>query len=226
VRFWRQGSITRVRTDDPVVALTFDDGPDPDCTPQLLDVLERHGARATFFMVGEPAIRHSELVRRVAEGGHAIGNHSWDHPSFHHLSQRLRWWQIRACHQALAPYGQRIFRPPYGHENRALRLEALALGYQVVTWSLDSGDWQDSNAASVCDRLIRGIRPGAIVLMHDGIGDGRRPPRPSGTPRPTLRAVARCLELFDGQLRFVTVPEILTHGRALRRQRQPLGRSE
>ena len=80
------GTITGVTTRDPVAALTFDDGPHPEYTPLLLNILERYQARATFFMIGDAAQRHPDLVRQVAQGGHAIGNHSWDHPFFPSLS--------------------------------------------------------------------------------------------------------------------------------------------
>src|SRR5262245_56809812 len=76
------GSIVRVATHEPAIALTFDDGPHPEETPRVLEILERHGARGTFFMVGKSARRYPEVVARAAEGGHALANHSWDHPSF------------------------------------------------------------------------------------------------------------------------------------------------
>jgi len=106
------GIITHVETQEEVAALTFDDGPHPEYTPRLLEILERLQARATFFMVGEAAQRHREIVRRVADAGHAIGNHSWDHPSFPQITGRERREQIRPCERAIAPYGERIFRPP------------------------------------------------------------------------------------------------------------------
>ena len=127
------GTITRVSTSKPVAALTFDDGPDPVFTPRLLAVLHKHQAKATFFMVGKAAERHPDIVKEVAVAGHAIGNHSWDHPSFPLISRRERWAQVRACEKAIAPYGQRLFRPPYGDQNLLSRLEASWLGYQVIT---------------------------------------------------------------------------------------------
>ena len=128
------GSITGVSTQEPVAALTFDDGPHPESTPRLLEVLAKHRARATFFMVGEAAEKHRGLVRRVAEEGHAIGNHSWDHPSFPLMSGRERRRQIRACERALAPYGSRLFRPRYGHQHLASWLDTRRLGFDVAAW--------------------------------------------------------------------------------------------
>ena len=130
------GMITSVSTSQPVVALTFDDGPDPLCTPRLLDVLQEHNAKATFFMVGQAAARHPGIVEQVADGGHVIGNHSWDHPSFPLITGRERRAQIQAREKAIAPYGQRLFRPPYGDQSLLSCLEAMWLGYQVIMYSV------------------------------------------------------------------------------------------
>jgi peptidoglycan/xylan/chitin deacetylase (PgdA/CDA1 family) len=209
------GTVTHVTTQDPVVALTFDDGPHPESTPRLLDILEKHGAHATFFMVGEAAQRHPDIVRRVAEAGHAIGNHSWDHSSLPLLSGKERRAQIRACEKALAPYGQRLFRPPYGHQSLASRLDALGLGYQVVTWSVTASDWQDRDAQWITDRLTDETSPGDIVLFHDALYtyvEKRYTDR-----EPTLQAVDLLLECLGERFRFVTVPELLRSGEPQRR---------
>lgn len=101
------GTITHVSTRELLVALTFDDGPHPDYALRLLDILERHQAHATFFMLGEAAKRHPEIVTMVARQGHAIGNHSWDHPSFPLVNGRERRAQIRACGKAIEPWFMR-----------------------------------------------------------------------------------------------------------------------
>jgi hypothetical protein len=105
------GALTHVATREAVAALTFDDGPHSQSTPAVLAVLEQYQVQATFFMLGERAQHYPDLVRQVAQAGHAIGNHSWDHPPFSLLSSRDQGWQMRACARALAPYGQRLFRP-------------------------------------------------------------------------------------------------------------------
>jgi len=213
---WRVlGTITHVSTRKPVVALTFDDGPHPQFTPRLLNILEKHQARATFFMVGEAAQRHPEIVRQVAQAGHAIGNHSWDHSSLPLLSGRERRAQIRACEKALAPYGQRLFRPPYGHQSVASRLDALWLGYQVITWSVSASDWRDRDANWMTERLVKEIQPGSIILFHDALYtyvEKRYADRD-----PTLRAVSLLLERVGGRFRFVTIPELLRSGEPQRR---------
>src|SRR3989442_6464090 len=106
------GSITHVATAESVAALTFDDGPHAASTPQLLEILARHQARATFFMLGQFALQYPELVRRIAQAGHAIGNHSWDHASFPFITGRQRRGQIRARARLTSPPPQERLCPP------------------------------------------------------------------------------------------------------------------
>jgi peptidoglycan/xylan/chitin deacetylase (PgdA/CDA1 family) len=209
------GTITHVSTREPLVALTFDDGPHPHHTPRLLEILEQFGARATFFVIGESARKHADLVRRMAAAGHAIGNHSWNHPSFPAIGSRERRWQIQACEEVIAPYSQKIFRPPYGNQVFASRLDAWRLGLRVVTWSTVGRDWQDDSADTVFKRLTEGLRPGCIMLLHDALHtaeDERFVSREA-----TLEAVRRLLEAHARSYRFVTVPELLRCGRVQKR---------
>jgi peptidoglycan/xylan/chitin deacetylase (PgdA/CDA1 family) len=206
------GTITSVATRDPVAALTFDDGPHPEYTPRLLDILQEHEAHATFFMIGEAAQKHPQLVRRVAQQGHVIGNHSWDHPFFPSLSGAARREQMRACEQVLSPYGQRLFRPPYGAQSLAARLDALRLHYKVIAWNLEAKDWREHDPHWMADQLSQGIRPGSIVLLHDAIYRSQQPV-PQYNREPMLAALRLFLERLGGRFRFVTVPELLRHGR-------------
>ena len=208
------GTITSVDTQDNVAALTFDDGPDPAFTPRLLDILDRHQARATFFVVGETAQKYPELIRRIAQTGHVIGNHSWDHPAFHLITGRERRAQIRACAKAIAPYGQRIFRPPFGCQTPSSRLSVFWLGYRVVTWNLVAEDWLDLDAEQIVNRLGNKIRPGSIVNFHDSLHDIIE--ERYITREPTLQAVDMLLKQLAGRFRFVTIPELLQHGRPRR----------
>jgi peptidoglycan/xylan/chitin deacetylase (PgdA/CDA1 family) len=209
------GTITHVSTQDAVAALTFDDGPHPESTSRLLDILKRHQVRATFFMVGEAAQRHPDIVRWVAQAGHAIGNHSWDHPSFPLITGRERRAQIRACEKAIAPYGQRLFRPPYGHQSVASRLDVLWLGYQVVTWNVEAHDWLDHDAEWIANRIVSKTEPGSVIVFHDALYytiEARHTDR-----EPMLEAVNMVLEQFGDRFRFITVPELLRYEHLQRR---------
>jgi peptidoglycan/xylan/chitin deacetylase (PgdA/CDA1 family) len=205
------GTITHVSTPDPVVALTFDDGPHAERTPQLLDILCRHRARATFFMVGEAAHRHPALVREVASAGHLIGNHSWDHPSFPLISGRERRRQVRACAEALGVDGQRMFRPPFGHQSVASRLDLLRLGYRVVTWNVVARDWLDRDRIWIADQVASQLRPGSIVLLHETLYAFAKEQHVGR--QSTFEAVDLLLERFGERFQFVTVSELLRHGK-------------
>ena len=214
------GSLTHVETTEHVAALTFDDGPDPEATPRLLKILERHDARGTFFMLGEHAATQRGLVRRMAEAGHAIGNHTWDHPSFPFISSRERRRQIRACAEAVTPFGRQLFRPPYGEQSLASRLDLLLMGYDVILFNREVGDWCEPNAEAMARALVHWVRPGDIVCLHDALYWHRSNALvPKLTAQPhvdrgaMLSALERYLDHVDGRLRFVTVPELLKRGR-------------
>lgn len=205
------GTVTRVSTTACTAALTFDDGPHPIYTPRLLDVLERHGARATFFMVGSRARQYPGIVERVAAAGHAIGNHSWDHPSFPYISSRERRDQIRACAEALAPHGLRLFRSPGGHQTPRSVLDIRLSRYEVVGWNIDPRDYSRRSATDIAAHVLDELRPGSIVLLHDAMFH-----HPSSDRTPTIDAVDRILESAGDRCDFVTVPELLRRGRPRR----------
>lgn len=210
------GTITHVRTRDPVAALTFDDSPDPRWTPRLLDLLAAYEARGTFFMIGSAAARHPDLVRRVAAAGHAIGNHSWDHPSFPLIPGRERRRQIRACARAIAPYGCRLFRPPYGHQTKETRLDVLRTGHDVVTWSIVAEDWLGDRPEAIAERVAGAIRPGSVVLFHDGLIDALE--ERYFDRGAMLEALRMVLARLRGAFAFVALPELLRRGRPQREE--------
>lgn len=204
------GTLTHVSTREPAVALTFDDGPDPDYTPRLLDLLARYGAKATFFVVGLAARENRQVLRRAAEEGHALGNHSWDHPSFPLLTGRAQRLQMRWCDEVLPAQEMKLFRPPWGHQSLKSRLNAALLGYRVVAWSAMAEDWRDDPAEDLVARVEERLRPGAIVLFHDALFRTDAPGHRDRTP--TLEAVEMLLERYGERYRFVTVPELLRLG--------------
>jgi len=154
------------------VALSLDDGPDPEVTPRVLELLARRGARATFFCIGERAARHPDLVRAIAGAGHAVENHSLRHRhDFALLGPRRYVAEIGAAQDtlaALAGAAPRFFRAPAGLRNPFLDLALTRLGLQLVSWTRRGYDTRNADAADVLARLTRALAPGDILLLHDG----------------------------------------------------------
>lgn len=167
----------RYGPEDAVVALTFDDGPSPEYTPQVLAVLERYGVRATFFMLGERAARHPEIVRQVAAGGHAIASHGWDHLNLLEADEAQLREQLDPTNDLLTSLiGRPVLgvRPPYGAHDGQLVDRLGGYGLTTVLWSVDTQDWRRQGARTIVRRAVRRIRPGDIILLHDGGGDRRQ----------------------------------------------------
>lgn len=209
----RMGVITHVETDVPAVALTFDDGPHPHWTPRLLDLLARHRAKATFFMVGEMAARHPDLVARVAAAGHAIGNHSWNHPSFPAVAVSERSAQVARCASVIPVGPRKLFRPPFGDLDWRAYPQLIAKGYAVIAWSVSSSDWRRGDASQIVDAVERQLKPGSIVLMHDHLFAYSTEDETSREP---MLLALECV-VARGRFDFVTVPELLLLGRPQRR---------
>lgn len=215
---WPVGSLIRVATREPAIALTFDDGPHPEETPLVQEVLERHGARGTFFLVGRQAADHPEVVDRLVACGHAIANHSWDHPSFRSLGGTGRRDQIDRCAAALRPHlppgAPLLFRPPYGEQGLGARLDVPRCGHTIVAWDVVAEDWRDDPAEVLVPRVMRRLRRGSVVLFHDTLyrtEDERYRDR-----APMRQALDLLLARLAPHYRFVTVPELLRLGRPVR----------
>ena len=209
---WR-GTITHVHTKKPCIALTFDDGPSPEYTGRLADILEKHGAQGTFFIVGTRGAQYPELIQRLIENGHAVCNHSWDHASFPMLTRQQRLTQLRRC-QAILPPGQaKFFRPPFGHQNRSSALDILLAGYQSVTWNVLAQDWLDHNTRYIVDRVGTKLTPGDIVLFHDSLYTYLE--ERYRNMESTLEAVDILLGKYP-QYQYITVPELCRQGKPQR----------
>lgn len=204
------GTVIGVRTRELAVALTFDDGPDPVWTPRVLEALERHGARGTFFLVGKQAAQHPDLLERMAASGHALANHTWDHPSLPTLRGRYRRTQLAWCREVLGERDSRLFRPPYGHQTPSSLLDARLLGYRVVLWDAIAEDWRDDPPEALVARVERRMVAGSIVLFHDRLATWTDPAHRDRSA--TVAAVEQLLERHHGRYRFVTVPELLRLG--------------
>lgn len=166
------GTIHRGSPGRRAVALTFDDGPDPDFTPRILDTLARGGARATFFVVGSRAQRHPEILRAIADGQHEIGNHTYSHSHLWLMSPaRTRAEMTRCADLVAAVTGRppRYFRPPWGKFNLEAFRHAARLGEARVLWSLRPEGWRPAPGPEAIVRAVeRGLRPGAVIDLHDG----------------------------------------------------------
>lgn len=202
--------VSRVSTRQRLAALTFDDGPDPAITPQVLDLLARHQAKATFFLLGESAVRHPRLVRRIAEEGHVIGSHAWTHVSLPAVPALRRMIDIFRTRRILAPHGGNLFRPPYGALDQRMRTELFLLRYKVVLWSASAEDWERRSARQMLEKLREGLKPGAIFLLHDHLAG----PRLEGAADRTtiLAALSDFLTEATPDYGFVTVPALLGTG--------------
>jgi peptidoglycan/xylan/chitin deacetylase (PgdA/CDA1 family) len=182
------------------VALTFDDGPS-ELTPAYLEVLERFGARATFFVVGKLCAAHPELVSAIAAGGHELSAHGYTHRRFPSLSRKELRKELTGTASLLPRCSGRrpLVRPPHGAVSLWSTLTCANAGFTTVLWSHDSGDWCTTRADDVCAAFEdeRGLEPGAIVLLHEG--------------QPwTLQALPRVLgRLSEAGHDLVTVGELL-----------------
>lgn len=197
-----------------MVALTFDDGPHPIYTPRLLDIFDRFDAKGTFFVTGAQAQAYPDIIDRIATTGHALGCHSYDHPSFPLISSKERRRQIRACSEALGGRDNKLFRPPFGHQSKRSYLEARLMGYDVIMWSDLAEDWAGQDADFITQKLRRVMNPGSIALLHDNLFNALDEKFVDRTP--TLAAIERILAEFGSRFRFVTVPQLLSYGRPAR----------
>lgn len=157
--------------DGPYIAITFDDGPNPETTPRLLKMLEQRGIKATFFVLGSRAVASPNIIKQMVAQGHEVANHSWDHPQLPKLSVAAADKQIADTNAAIEQItGQKIrnLRPPYGAMTPALRAHLREkYGSTFIYWSVDPLDWKDRNPQLIHDRILNNVHAGAIILVHD-----------------------------------------------------------
>jgi peptidoglycan/xylan/chitin deacetylase (PgdA/CDA1 family) len=169
----RKGAVFRVETKQRLVALTFDDGPDPRWTPQVLELLRQYHAHATFFQVGKNVVAHPDLVHAVLGDGHEVADHTWDHPDLELMPAAQVGTEITQGADALRQVGApspKYFRPPKGLTDEAVGVLADANQYRTIFWDLCLERFVDHTpdmADAVQDMLTR-VRPGSIILAHDG----------------------------------------------------------
>jgi peptidoglycan/xylan/chitin deacetylase (PgdA/CDA1 family) len=191
------------------IALTFDDGPNPAWTPQLLDLLAKHRTRATFFLIGKYAMDEPYLTRYIADAGHVIGNHTWSHPNLALAPPKKVQEELRRTKQVLEHItgtAVRFFRPPFGGRRPDILSAVRDLGMTPVMWNTMTNDWMERSSVSIAGRLANRVdslgRRGwaANLVLHDG---GHR--EQNKDRGPSVEAAKLLLERFVGVRRFVTV---------------------
>lgn len=202
---WRAQIVRSVATEEKVVALTYDDGPHPVFTRRILDILDEYHAKATFFVIGSVAEAHPDVVRDVALRGHAIGNHTHNHPASASLQARKRAvFELEKCRQAIQNLTAKpdlLFRPPRGAMQAQMLAVARERQYATVLWSICANHREAPTPEMMAERVLARVRPGAIILAHDGANRARW--KDVAATRLIVKSLHR-----QGY-RFVTVPELL-----------------
>lgn len=181
----------------PCIALTFDDGPDPEFTPHILDTLSRHNAKATFFLIGLHVPGNEHVVRAIHRAGHEIGNHTWSHRDLSKLSPKKVEQDIARAQSVITAAGvptPRLMRPPYGAFDAMVRSH---VPLTVVSWNIDPEDWRAEDDSAIVRHVVRHAKPGAIVDLHD-------------IYPATAEALGPILQRLEHKYHFVTVSELLS----------------
>ena len=190
-----------VYVDGPYIALTFDDGPNATLTPKLLNMLAAHHMKATFFVVGQNAESHPDILRRAVREGHEIANHSWSHPNLGKMGDDAVRRELQRTDDAIfAAIGKHptLMRPPYGSLTaRQKRWIHDDFGYRIIIWDVDPFDWKRPGPTVVCNRILKETRPGSIILAHD-------------IHPPTIEAMTTTLDQLEQKgFKSVTVTDLL-----------------
>lgn len=187
------------------VALTFDDVPDTQFTPRVLDVLKAHNVKATFFVIGNRAEAHPELVKRIVREGHVIGNHSYTHPNLPKQTDDAFHNEVLKTERILTDlvgYSPRLFRPPYGNINEGQIQWLASQHFYITNWNVDSLDWESLNAKQVLSNVLGHLGAGSVVLQH---GAGGRGEDLTGT----IEALPGIIDSLHAKgIRPVTLPEL------------------
>ena len=199
---WQTGAFGNMIEHRGYVALTFDDGPIPDYTPALLDALKERGVPATFFLLGSQVTKHPEIVTRMYEEGHLIGNHSYNHPILSNIGRNRAFGELERTSDGIEEITgsrPRVLRPPYGVQNETVLAMARELDMSVILWSVDPRDWQYRDAETVRDHVVSHVNDGSVILLHD-------------VRRSSIDAAVLIIDALTAQgYTFVTVEELFQH---------------
>lgn len=186
--------------DKPMLALTFDDGPSAH-TERLLNIFKEHGGKATFFVVGNCIDRRKDILKRMSDEGHEIGNHCWNHPNLSKQSEKEIATQISRTSSKIYEVtgkGASLVRPPYGAYNDKVKSVGKKLGVSFILWSVDTRDWESKNADAVYKSVMSSAKDGEMILLHD-------------LHKTTVDAMERVIpELIEQGYQLVTVSQLLT----------------
>lgn len=188
------GSIHGAKAPGAAIALTFDDGPDLDVTPRVLDLMRARGARATFFVLTDKAAKQPDLMRRITDEGHEVALHFDRHDRLTSLPLLEARARLRAARARLEDMAGpvRFFRPPFGSQSIFTYLIARAEGLEVVSWGPYAEDWAEQMPEAAADKVLGPVKGGDIVLLHDGLE------KPAGEPMPTFDRVRMVEMILDG----------------------------
>lgn len=201
-------AFSEIPTSRKVVALTFDDGPYPPYTDQILDILKEYQVPATFFVIGQNAAKHPDLVRRIVREGHQVGNHSYHHIDLLKADRNVLAGEIDRTSQVIRDItGQppNFVRPPHGFRDPVVMEAMRERGLTVVEWSVMSRDWTNPGVEAIVNRTVSKVRNGSVVLLHDGDGVAQAASRAQ-----SVEATRRIIQELQAQgYTFVTVDEIV-----------------
>lgn len=170
----RQDKVYRVPTRDKVVALSFDDGPDPLYTIPILEILKERGAKATFFVVGSQAEKYPEIVVEIDRQGHELANHTWSHPDMEKTANNQLMAEVQSTNLLIHKLTNKengFFRPPRGKLGPGSGAELIRAGYTIVMWAICIENSKMNSPREMADRVLKNIAPGDIILLHDGLLD-------------------------------------------------------
>ncbi|WP_177237766.1 polysaccharide deacetylase family protein [Paenibacillus sp. 1_12] len=194
------------RSNPKRVALTFDDGPDAKYTDQILNLLKKQNVTATFFVIGEHAAAHKEVMKRIVSAGHEIGNHSWSHKDLTKLDQQQLEAEINKTDEIITSFTNRpstLMRPPYGSVSQQV-IEYAEKSHRIINWSVDTRDWEGITPDRILENVKKQSKPGAIILQHSAGGK-------NGNLDNTIQALPQIINfLKEHGYQFVTISNLIS----------------
>jgi len=197
---------------EKLVALTYDDGPNPPYTLQILDILDKYSVKATFFLVGKNVATYPEVARTIVQRGHQVGNHTFHHEDLLKLNRTQMDKEIDDTADIIkvtTGVSPKVFRPPHGFRDPVVLEQAKARNLRVIQWSVMPRDWKKPGAKVIAERVVSRVSNGSIILLHDGDGLNH-----GGDRSQSVTATELIIQRLQQQgYRFVTIDELLAMGK-------------